>query len=136
MKRLFFLASLVTLACISCKAKKEATKISEAPQVTETKQAPETTIIYRLIVSFISKGAGLDRTKQSALLAYIDSHPKKPAYSSILWGREGENDYCFTLSELQTKAEITSFIENVKKIAGGSDMMQISENVVSQHKGR
>ena len=136
MKKLFFLISLISFVCISCKAKKETTKTTEVSQVTETKQAPDTLMTYRLIVSFISKGAGLDRTKQTALLAYVESHPKKPAYKTVLWGREGETDYCFSLSELQTKAEMNSFLENVKKIAAGSDMMQLSENAVSQHKGR
>ncbi|MES2567170.1 MAG: hypothetical protein V4565_09910 [Bacteroidota bacterium] len=136
MKRLFFLASLVSLACISCKAKKEASKSSEPTPVANLITSQESSKTYRLIVSFISKGAGLDRTKQTTLLSYIESHPKKPAYTTVLWGREGETDYCFSLSELKTKAEINSFIENVKKIAAGSDMMQLSENAVSEHKGR
>lgn len=136
MKKLILLASFVSLACISCNAKKEAAKIAEVPQVTETKQTPDTSMTYRLIVSFISKGAGPDITKRTAFLSFIESHPKKPAYLPVLWGREGESDYLFRLSELKSKAEITSFIDNVKKIAEGSDMLQISENAVSQHKGR
>lgn len=135
MKTLYFLAAIVSLGCLSCKAKKETTK-TETPQIIETKQTTNTDMTYRLIVSFISKGAGPDRSKQTALLAYVEAHPKKPAYKTVLWGREGETDYCFSLSELQTKAEMNSFLENVKKIAAGSDMMQLSENVVSQHRGR
>jgi len=137
MKRIFFLASLASLACLSCKAKKEAAKTAEATPTTEvTQQNSDSIVTYRLVVSFISKGGGPDHTKQTALLKYIESHPKKPAYKTVLWGREGENDYCFTLSELTTKAEVISFIDNVKKIAAGSDMMQVSENVPTQHKGR
>ncbi len=135
MKKLYFLAAIVSLGCLSCKAKKETTK-TETPPITENNQTIDNAVTYRLIVSFISKGAGLDRSKQEAFLAYVEAHPKKPAYKTVLWGREGETDYCFSLSELQTKAEMNSFFENVKKIAASSDMMQLSENVESQHKGR
>ena len=123
---------------MSFKAKKEATKVPEAPpaSVTESKKTTDSSITYRLVVSFISKGAGPDHTRQDALMKYIESHPKKPEYKIVRWGREGESDFCFTLSELTTKAETVSFIDNVKKIAAGSDMMQIAENVEQQHKGR
>lgn len=135
MKKIFFLASLVSLACISCKSKKETTKTTEntSSSVTSNADAP---ITYRLIVTFISKGAGTDGPKRTAFLAYVDGHPLKPAYKTVTWGREGEADYCFNLSELTSKKDLIAFIEEVKKIAGGSDMMNITENAESQHKGR
>ncbi|MBI3517774.1 MAG: hypothetical protein HY062_00255 [Bacteroidetes bacterium] len=134
MKQLFFLASLVSLACLSCKSKKDVTKTSEATK-TETTASADAPANYRLVISFISKGGGPDHKKQEALLAYVNGHPKKPAYKTVLWGREGENDFCFTLSEL-TKSEVTTFINEVKKIADGSDMMKIIENMPSEHQGR
>lgn len=135
MKKIFFLASLVSLACISCKSKKETTKTTEntSSSVTSNADAP---ITYRLIVSFISKGAGTDGPKRTAFLAYVHGHPLKPAYKTVIWGREGEADYCFNLTELSAKKDMMTFIEEIKKIAGGSDMMNITENVESQHKGR
>lgn len=89
-----------------------------------------------MIVSFISKGAGTDSGKRSALLAYVDGHNLKPGYKTVMWGREGETDYCFTLSELTSKKDVVNFITEVRKIASGSDMMIISENAECQHKGR
>ena len=135
MKKIFFLAAIVSLACISCKAKKEAVSTTEstATAVVNTTDAPVT---YRLIVSFISKGAGTDSEKRTAFLAYVDSHPKKPVYKTVNWGREGETDYCFNLSEFPSKKESVAFIEDVKKIAAGSDMMNVSENAECLHKGR
>jgi hypothetical protein len=53
-----------------------------------------------------------------------------------MWGREGETDYCFNLSELTAKKDLIGFIEDVKKIGAGSDMMNISENAECMHKGR
>ncbi len=136
MKQLFFLASLISLACISCKSKKEAAKATENTATTTTAAAPEAPITYRLIVSFISKGAGTDGPKRTAFLAYVDGHPQKPAYKAVKWGREGETDYCFNLSELTSKKDLVSFIDEVKKISGGSDMMNVSENAECPHKGR
>jgi hypothetical protein len=136
MKQLFFLASLISLACISCKSKKEAAKVTETAPVAAASAAPEAPIVYRLLVSFISKGAGPDSEKRTALLAYVDSHPSKPAYKTVNWGREGETDYCFNLSELPSKKDMIDFIESVKKIATSSDRIIVNENAECQHKGR
>jgi hypothetical protein len=132
MKKIFFLASLVSLACISCKSKKEAAKSPEntANAVTASSDAPVT---YKLIVSFISKGAGTNSEKRTAFLAYVDGHKLKPAYKTVTWGREGETDYCFNLSELVSKKDYVSFVEEVRKIASGSDMMNVSENSECLH---
>ncbi|MBK8367129.1 MAG: hypothetical protein IPL10_06845 [Bacteroidetes bacterium] len=136
MKQLFFLASLISLACISCKSKKEAAKVTETAPVASTSAAPEAPIVYRLLVSFISKGAGPDSEKRTAFLAYVDAHPSKPAYKTVNWGREGEIDYCFNLSELSSKKDMIAFIESVRKIAAGSDRIIVNENAECQHKAR
>ena len=136
MKQLFFLASLISLACISCKSKKEAAIVTETAPVAATSAAPETPIVYRLLVSFISKGAGPDSEKRTAFLAYVDAHPSKPAYKTVNWGREGEIDYCFNLSELSSKKDMIAFIESVRKIAAGSDRIIVNENAECQHKAR
>jgi hypothetical protein len=138
MKNLFFLAAVFSLALstISCKSKKESTSSSAAtasasPEPAATNESKP--VVYRLIVSFISKGAGTDSQKRTAFLDYIAKHPKKPAYKEMRWGREGEADYGFMLTELDAKKELTGFIEDVKKIADGSDMMVVTENVASRH---
>jgi hypothetical protein len=135
MKKIFFLASLISLACISCKSKKETAKSAEknSSAVTNTTEAPVT---YKLIVSFISKGAGTDGSKRTAFLAYVDGHPNKPAYKTINWGREGETDYCFNLAELPSKKDYVNFIEEVRKITSGSDLVNVAENAECQHKSR
>ena len=137
MKNLFFLAAVSSLALstISCKSKKESTSSSTATASASTEPATNDSkpVTYRLIVSFISKGAGTDSPKRTAFLEYIAKHPKKPAYKEMRWGREGEADYGFMLTELDAKKELTGFIEDIKKIADGSDMMVISENTTSLH---
>ena len=128
MKRLFFLISIISIASVgmSCKAKKETTT-STSTQTTEAQSEK-----FRLVVSFISKGAGPDNTKSVALLAYIGTHPKKPTYTVAHWGREGEADYCLHLTEL-SKSEQVDFVANVNKMMAGSDMVFVKENAESAH---
>ncbi len=132
MKYLFILASIISLALtsISCKTSKESTAGSATENSGDFKTQP-----FRLILSFISRGAGTNSDQKTAVLAYIEAHPKKPLSKKVIWGREGEADYCFTLKEL-TKKEQTEFISHIKKLTEGGDLIIISENAVCQHNGR
>ena len=133
MKQLFFLIAMISLACpfMACKTKKQAATNNET---SATMTEPQTEK-YRLIISFISKGAGTDGEKRQAILDYIEKHPKKPSYKTIHWGREGETDYCLNLKELSISSQET-FIAEIKKIAASSDLIFISENAECPHKGR
>lgn len=132
MKRIFFLAAIFSLALptFSCKSKKEAANSSASSTTSEMKK--ET---YRLIVSFISKGAGTDSELRPKFLSYVEQHPKKPKFETINWGREGEGDYCFTLNELSS-SEQKEFIDEIKKLVGKSDMVHIAENTERLHNPR
>lgn len=140
MKNLFFLAAVLSLALstVSCKSKKEATtsdsSSSSASANASANEPKEMT--YRMVVSFISKGAGTDGPKRTAFLEYVAANPHKPVYKEVRWGREGEGDYCFTLSEFKSKTELLNFIDGVKKIAAESDLIVVSENAPCLHKGR
>jgi len=141
MKHSFILISLLLITSISigCKAKKEAkstTITSEASAIGITTWVDdEKTTQYRLIISFISKGAGVDSKLSAAITAYASAHPKKPSSKIISWGREGESDLCFSLKEL-TKTEQSEFIAEIKKIIGTSDMALLSENTKCMHASR
>jgi len=140
MKTIFILASAISLslATMACKSHKNAsTSGSAASASTQNTETGNTSSeqTYRIIVSFTSKGAGTSTEKREAFLKYVESHPKKPAYKEVLWGREGETDYCLNLSELSKKEQLT-FVEEVKKLMAGSDRVIITENAVSQHRGR
>ena len=143
MKHSFILISLLLITSISigCKAKKEAksttiTNTSEASAIGITTWVDdEKTTQYRLIISFISKGAGVDSKINATITAYATAHPKKPSSKIISWGREGESDLCFSLKEL-TKTEQSEFIAEIKKIVGVSDMALLSENTKCMHAAR
>ncbi len=140
MKTIIILSSVISLsfASVACKSHKNASSSGSATtSSSQNTEAGSTSSeqSYRIIVSFTSKGAGTSAEKREAFLKYVESHPKKPAYKEVLWGREGETDYCLTLSELSKKEQLT-FVEEVKKAMAGSDQVIITENAVSQHRGR
>ena len=126
MKNLLFLIAIISLGCVfpCCKAKKHTTKTEDIDSASKDMNK---TIKYRLVVTFISKGAGTDAKSFEAFDNYVKNHAKKPVRVSYGWGREGENDQCFTLSELKTKEQVT-FIEELKKLVAIDDMVFIKEN--------
>lgn len=128
MKQLFFWAALISLSSpfVCCKTKKSAT------DSTQTVNSSSQESKMRLIISFISKGTGVDSEKRQAIQTYIENHPKKPANVIAHWGREGETDFNLKLSELN-KTEQTEFVNEIKKLASGSQLIFISENTEQKH---
>ena len=140
MKHIIFLASVISLSVVSVACKSNKSASSSGASSAASAQSPENAAAsseqtYRIIVSFTSKGAGTSAEKREAFLKYVESHPKKPVYKEVLWGREGETDYCLMLSELSKKEQL-NFVEEVRKAMAGSDQVIITENAVSQHRGR
>lgn len=92
---------------------------------------------FRLVVSFISFGAGTDPESKSILEAYVYEYKLKNnkvvSYYMIPWGREGEVDCCFPLNELNA-SEQNNFIEGLKKAIEGKELIQINENMKSRFK--
>lgn len=131
MKRIFFIAALVSLASpfICCKSKKNTTKSSDSLSTS----SETVTAKFRVIVSFISKGAGTDGDLRTNFTKFVESHPKKPAFTVVHWGREGEADYCFLLKELSEKEQI-AFMKDIQNLIGKTDMVFINENTESHHK--
>lgn len=136
MKQLLILGSFLVISSISicCKAKKETVNLTGTAETLNTMEDEKVTQ-YRLILTFISKGTGVDSKLKSEILAYASTHPKKPINKIVLWGREGETDHCFLLKEL-SKTEQVEFIAGIKKIIGTSDMVLLTENSKCNHQGR
>ena len=92
---------------------------------------------YRLIVSFISIGEGIDAKGREMLDRTVESWNKKLGKTiemeSVPWGREGEVDFCFILNEL-TPEEQVSFVNEIKTIYKDKTLIQVSENQPCKHK--
>jgi hypothetical protein len=81
---------------------------------------------FRLVVSFISKGQGIDGKTMEKIDAYIAAFSPKPGYENCQWGREGESDYCFHLKELKHH-EQKKFIEGLEKLITDKEMVQVKQ---------
>lgn len=78
----------------------------------------------RVVVSFISKGAGIDRKAQEKLDAWLKE--RGTAYETKNWGREGETNYCFFLTGMQ-KQQQEKFVSDLKTFIGANEMVIVEE---------
>lgn len=111
-----------------------AQRSSTQPQLAAmpSNQNPSTKKVkFALVISFTSHASGIDGEKYDAIIKYITSHPKKPKYKIYGWGREGERDICMNLKELK-KSERKIFIDEIKKLAAGSDRVFVNLNVTKE----
>lgn len=120
-----YILFLAVIGLISCHNPRRLGKKKD-PKVEQT----ETTNM-RLIVSFISIGSGTDGEARKQLDAYLGEYQTKNKVSLDVkmtkWGREGEIDYCFKLSELKDK-EQSSFIKEVQDLLKNSTLVRYTEN--------
>ena len=128
-----------TAADSSSYAEPQLTATTTASSTTPTHTTGTTTAIVapqnsntRFVVSFYSIGQGIDGTVHGEFLKFLDSYPKKIAYEPTHWGREGEIDYCLSLTELSA-TEQTEFIKKANNILSKSKLVHIKENSVCEH---
>ena len=98
---------------------------------TEAKVKPS-----RLVVSFYSICCGIDQKAKEDLDKFITryekSNRKRLKKAEAHWGREGEIDYCFKLSELSSKNQ-KKFISQVRTLLKNSKLVHINENEACQN---
>ena len=133
MKTLIYLFAIVALA--SCNSTKNATDKNTALSTSQNINTPDT--IYRLSVSFISIGAGTDKKAKQQYDQYIIQYKQKNKiklnYEIVNWGREGEIDYCFKLSELN-KNQQDLFVTETKETLKSSSLVRFKENTTCRQK--
>ena len=137
--------STIILALImttfSCKSTSQAKSTTETVPSGDKKTTPGKTdpknMTYDMIISFISKASGIDRSLKEKVDAAIDSFNKKNKTAikpEILgWGREGEVDYNFLFKNLSTQQK-KDFITSMEETVGTTDMVHITFNQKSVHK--
>ncbi len=98
---------------------------------------PDTSGIYRLVVTFASKGSGIDFKTKEALDRYQEQFQDK--YKLVInkdsynWGREGEVDFCFRLENLKPALQ-QEFIYGVQELLKNNTLIFMEENTVCRHK--
>ena len=85
---------------------------------------------YRLIVSFISIGEGINMEVQKSFEKFVASYSPKVAFETNKWGREGETDYCLQLTELSSVQQ-DELVRKVKEIT--MKKVHIKENEKCPH---
>jgi len=136
--KLIYLCLLIPIAMSSynCSSGKKVAKNTseiktESTENKSTEKPADDKKSFRFTVSFISKGAGTDyqiRQKYDAFITDFETRNKtKIAVNKASWGREGEIDYCFDMSN-NNKEETDKFIAESKALLAASDRINIGEN--------
>ncbi len=77
---------------------------------------------YRLTVSFISIGGGIDGKAKAKydnfVLEFAKKNNVKLPHETVTWGREGEVDYCFKLTELDQNKQAEFVKESTGLLTG------------------
>ncbi len=81
------------------------------------------------VVSFFSKGGGIDSKMFNRFKTFIESFNQKNnttiKYKVIAWGKEGEKDFCF---ESDNNSYFNSFITDAKNFLAESKLVRIKEH--------
>lgn len=124
----------------SCKTNRNTT--AETPKQEPAATNPRIDLpdsMYRVVVSFISIGAGTDASAKEKLDQVIQQYQTDVgmpiAHEEITWGREGEVDFCFKLLG-QDKKSKDSFVQNLRDAFKGNNLVQITENTSALHQAR
>jgi hypothetical protein len=96
------------------------TEVPDIPIPVETD-----TNVVRLVVSFISKGAGIDYETLKSFEIWLAERPRF-IYTKSYWGREGEVNLCFRMSNLSTR-EQEIFVRDVRTQLTDKDLVIVSE---------
>lgn len=141
MRTLTFIILIATSSLFACKNSSQAMDSDKIEPSNsgkhETKNNMQEEVTYDMILSFISKGEGIDYTLKKKIDNILNSFNKKNNTNlkpeTLAWGREGEIDYNFITKNLSTsqKDELTS---QVRETIGSSDMVHITFNQKSVHK--
>ncbi len=88
---------------------------------------------YRFTISFISIGAGIDYKAKAKFDAFVLDFGKRNSgklkHETVGWGREGETDYCFALTELNARQQ-GAFVQESKALLKDNELVQMAENAV------
>ncbi len=115
--------NLILILCLIAFASCKSTNETEAKHTIEEIQPTNSEV--RFIVSFISKGSSIDFKSREKFVAYLESNNIE--YNKVSWGREGEMDYCISISDSDEKTQ-AKLIEEIKTLLDASDLIRYKEN--------
>lgn len=132
---LLLLLLLFSTGYLACKNQapaetKAKSEIAMNPVLLDRQSASLMPDTFRMIVSLISHGGGTDPLAygklDSTLRAYQSTNGQSLRVYALPWGREGEVDYCWPLSELNPKEQM-QLVDIVRFVFKDTQLVQISE---------
>lgn len=139
MKTFIILALGLSLSFYSCKSQSQAMHSSNLDtNNSDKKNTPSNEPgVYDIIVSFASKGTGINRDVKKklddALTLFGQNNEVTLNIEKYGWGREGEVDYLFLIKNLSTKQQ-KDLKAKVKEVIGDTEMIFISYDSKCVHK--
>lgn len=133
---LILLAVLIAAACNTSKTNVSGKNISNTLSSMSDTTAITSLDTLPLIVQFYSIGEGVNSESKIAMDVFIKHQEKKYnttiSYQSVAWGREGEFDCCFRLSNLSLENK-ASFIGELKNQFNDKSLVHVYENQTCRH---
>ncbi len=136
-KILLALTAIAVFAC--CKSSKPAAQATATTPVAapEPEDKPLPDSVYRVVISFISIGEGIDVSALQQLEEIAVNHQRDfgmpLAKEEYRWGREGEVDVCYKMRDSSRKAK-DAFVREVRSKFAENKLVQVEENTVCRHK--
>lgn len=140
MRTLSLIISISIATLVSCKTSSAPAMGSDHIEPAKTGKSTQSDDVYKMIISFISKGEGIDLDAKKRVDNVIEEFNKTNNTNyqpeKAYWGKEGEVDYMFkdngakNLSTEQKKA----YLAKIKAAIGSSDIVHISFNKKAVHK--
>jgi hypothetical protein len=128
----FFIIPMVAVFLMACKNTENAT--NENPTVTTTSSDSDS--ICRFQVSFISIGSGPDRQAKKTFNTFITDFNQLNKLSNthivVNWGREGEQDYCFSFLGINPEVQ-EKFISESKLLFANNALVKCFVNAPYLH---
>lgn len=141
MKTLTITVMIAATTIFSCKSPSEAVETKKTEPIKSELETSvtgeESDIIYDAIISFTSRGSGIDndiKNKVDKILADFNANNDdkiKPEISP--WGREGEVDYHFITKNLST-IQKQALSAQIKEVIGSSETVFIMLHKKAVHK--
>src|SRR5690242_5278106 len=102
-----------------------------APLPTKDETAAISNTYTDVVISFYSIGSGINgkalKTIENFIIEYSKKINKAIPYSKIGWGREGEVDFCISLSALQDEEKKT-FTDEIRNQATQFELVHFFQN--------
>ncbi len=128
---LILFALLITAACNSAKTNATGKNLTNTLPAMSDTTAITSLDTLPLIVQFYSIGEGINNESKVVMDVFITQQQKKYntsiSYQKVAWGREGEFDSCFRLSNLSSENR-KSFISELKNLFNEKSLVHIYEN--------